>query len=283
MELFRYGPVGAEAPAVRDNSGTTFAIDGIAPDLDGDFFAADGIARVRAALSAGDLRPIDVADQRIGAPVARPMAVVCIGMNYAKHAAESGAAPPENPVVFFKHPACVVGPDDNLVIPRNSEKTDWEVELAAVVKRTPRYLSDSSTALDYVAGYTIANDVSERAFQLEISGGQWSKGKCAESFSPLGPVLRPADELDPGNLRLRTWVNDEPRQDSSSADLIFSLPELITHLSHYMLLMPGDVICTGTPEGVALSGRFPYLSPGDVVTMEVDGLGRQRQTVVASD
>jgi len=283
MELFRFGPAGAESPAVRDEAGNTFALTGLTRDLDGAFLAADGIDRAREALAAGALAPVEVGGERIGPPVARPMAVVCIGMNYAAHAAESGAAPPGYPVVFLKHPACVVGPDDNVVIPRGSTKTDWEVELTAVIKRTPRYLDDPAEALDYVAGYTIANDVSERAFQIEISGGQWSKGKCAATFSPVGPTMRPADELDPAGLRLRSWVNDEPRQDSSTADLIFSLQELIVHLSHHMLLMPGDLLCTGTPEGVALSGRFPYLAPGDVVTMEIDGLGRQRQTIVASD
>lgn len=283
MELFRSGPPGTERPAVRDDAGDTFALDSLTPDLDGAFFADDGIERTRAALAAGRLEPIALDGARIGPPVARPMAVVCIGMNYARHAAESGAAPPEYPVVFFKHPGAVVGPDDDLIIPRGSQKTDWEVELAAIIKRTPRHLTDAADALDYVAGYTIANDVSERAFQLEISGGQWSKGKSSESFSPLGPIVRPADELDPGNLRLRTWVNGESRQDSSSADMIFALPELIVHLSHHMLLMPGDVLCTGTPEGVALSEKFPYLTPGDVVTMEIEGLGRQRQRVVASD
>lgn len=183
-------------------------------------------------------------------------------------------------MVFLKHPGCVVGPDDEVILPPGSVKTDWEVELAVVMKRTPRYLSDPSEALDYVAGYALSNDLSERAFQLEVSGGQWSKGKCAETFNPLGPVLRPTAELRPDRLRLRSWVNGEPRQDSSTADMIFSVPELIVHLSHHMLLLPGDVISTGTPEGVGLSGRFPYLKAGDVVSMEIDGLGRQEQKVV---
>jgi 2-keto-4-pentenoate hydratase/2-oxohepta-3-ene-1,7-dioic acid hydratase in catechol pathway len=155
------------------------------------------------------------------------------------------------------------------------------VELAVVLKGTPRYLHHPSQARQYIAGYTMSNDVSERLFQLGVSGGQWSKGKCAETFNPLGPVLRPADELDGGRLGLRSWVNGEPRQNSNTSDLIFSVEELIVHLSQYMLLLPGDVINTGTPEGVALSGRYPYLSPGDVVTLEIDGIGRQEQTVVA--
>jgi 2,4-didehydro-3-deoxy-L-rhamnonate hydrolase len=169
-----------------------------------------------------------------------------------------------------------------VILPVGSTKTDWEVELAVVIKKTPRYLRDPAEAADYIAGYAIANDLSERAFQIEISGGQWSKGKCAETFNPLGPVLRPADELDDGDLRLRTWVNGELRQDSSTADLIFCVPELIVHLSRHMLLMPGDVINTGTPAGVALSGRYPYLRVGDVVTMEIEGMGRQEQTVVGA-
>lgn len=283
MELFRYGAAGAERPAVRDDVGRVFDATAVTADYDGPFFAADGIARLRDALAAGDLLPVAVEGQRIGAPVARPPAVVCIGMNYAAHAAESGGAPPEYPVVFFKHPGCVVGPEDEVVLPRGSTKSDWEVELAVVIRKTPRHLDDPSQVADYLAGYTIANDMSERAYQLEISGGQWSKGKSAETFNPLGPVLRPADELDAGQLGLRTWVNGELRQNSSTADLIFSVPELIVHLSRHMLLMPGDVVNTGTPEGVALSGRYPYLRGGDVITMEIDGLGRQQQRVVADE
>ncbi|WP_326642700.1 fumarylacetoacetate hydrolase family protein [Streptosporangium sp. NBC_01755] len=279
MELFRFGPAGSERPGVR-HEGREYHLTSLTTDLDGAFFAADGIERVAAALVTGGLAEADTAGQRIGSPIARPAAVVCIGMNYAAHAAESGAAPPEQPVVFLKHPGCVVGPDDEVILPAGSVKTDWEVELAVVMKRTPRYLSDPSEALDYVAGYALSNDLSERAFQLEVSGGQWSKGKCAETFNPLGPVLRPAAELRPDRLRLRSWVNGEPRQDSSTADMIFSVPELIVHLSHHMLLLPGDVISTGTPEGVGLSGRFPYLKAGDVVSMEIDGLGRQEQKVV---
>ncbi|MFI7435899.1 fumarylacetoacetate hydrolase family protein [Micromonospora haikouensis] len=279
MELFRFGAPGKERPAVR-HEGREYDLTGLTADLDGSFFETDGIERVAAALAAGTLDPVDTTGQRIGAPIARPPAVVCIGMNYAAHATESGAAPPQYPVVFLKHPGCVVGPDDDVVLPLGSTKTDWEVELAVVMKRTPRHLTDPADALDYVAGYALANDLSERAFQIEVSGGQWSKGKCAETFNPLGPVLRPASELDPGRLRLRSWVNGEPRQDSSTADMIFSVPELIVHLSQHMLLMPGDVVNTGTPEGVALSGRFPYLRVGDVVALEIEGLGRQEQTVV---
>ncbi len=281
MELFRYGPLDGERPAVRDEDGACFGVEDITADFDGAFFAADGIERLRSALREGSLPSVEVEGERIGPPIARPMAIVCIGMNYAAHAAESGAAPPEHPIVFFKHPSALVGPQDDLLIPPGSEKTDWEVELAVVMKSTPRHLSGPAEALRHVAGYTLIDDVSERAFQVEVSGGQWSKGKAYPSFAPLGPVLRPADELDPGNLRLRSWVNGEPRQDSSTADLIFSVPELIADLSRFMKLMPGDVIATGTPEGVALSGKYPYLRAGDVLEMEIEGLGQQRQQCVA--
>jgi 2,4-diketo-3-deoxy-L-fuconate hydrolase len=281
MELFRYGPVDGERPAVRDEGGATFGTGDVTADFDGAFFESGGVERLRAALAEGALPSVDVEGERVGPPIARPMAVICIGMNYAAHAAESGASPPANPIVFFKHPSAIVGPNDDLLIPPGSEKTDWEVELAVVMKSTPRHLKSTDEALAHVAGYTLIDDVSERAFQVEVSGGQWSKGKAYPSFAPIGPVFRPADELDPGNLRLRSWVNGEPRQDSSTADLIFSVSELIVDLSRYMKLMPGDVIATGTPEGVALSGNYPYLKPGDVVEMEIEGLGRQRQECVA--
>lgn len=280
MEFFRYGPAGRERPAVRHDD-ADFDLTPLTPDIDGPFLEAHGLERSRQAVLAGELPEIDVGSTRIGAPIARPPAVLCIGMNYAAHAAESGAAPPEQPVVFYKHPGCVVGPNDDVMLPRGSRKTDWEVELAFVMKTTPRYLTDPVQALDHVAGFVVSNDVSERAFQLEISGGQWSKGKSAETFNPLGPFLVPAFELDPGDLAVRSWVNGEPRQDSSTKDMIFSVTDLVVHLSHHMLLAPGDLINTGTPEGVALSGRFPYLAAGDIVELEIERLGRQRQVVTA--
>jgi 2-keto-4-pentenoate hydratase/2-oxohepta-3-ene-1,7-dioic acid hydratase in catechol pathway len=185
--------------------------------------------------------------------------------------------PPAQPVVFYKAPNTVVGPDDDILIPRGSEKTDWEVELGVVIGRTARYLDSPEQALDHIAGFTLSNDVSERAFQLEASGGQWSKGKSCETFNPLGPWLVTPDEVDlAGGLRLRSWVNGEPRQDSTTADMIFNVGFLIWHLSQFMVLDPGDLLNTGTPQGVALSGRFPYLAAGDVVELEIDGLGRQR-------
>lgn len=277
MQLMRLGPAGEERPYVRDDHGVIRELSSLTAEIDGAFLAADGIARTRAALAVGALPEAHVAGLRVGAPVARPAAVVCVGMNYAEHAAESGALPPEHPVVFFKHPNTIVGPEDSVLLPPGAEKVDWEVELAVVIGARARYLSSPDAADAVIAGYAVSNDVSERAYQIEVSGGQWSKGKCAETFNPLGPVLVPADEVDPQALRLRSFVNGEPRQDSSTADMIFSVRELVWHLSQYMVLEPGDIINTGTPQGVALSGRFPYLQDGDEMTIEIEGLGRQRQ------
>lgn len=283
MQLMRLGPAGRERPAVRDGDGRLHDLTPLTDEIDGRFLAGDGIDRARDALAEGRLPPLDDAGARVGPPVARPGAVICIGQNFRAHAAESGSPPPEHPIVFFKHPNTVVGPDDDLRLPPGSTRTDWEVELAVVIGRPARYLGTPDEALACVAGYAVSNDVSERHLQLEVSGGQWSKGKSCETFNPLGPWLVPADEIpDPQRLRLRSWVNDEPRQDSSTADMIFSVAELIWHLSQVMVLDPGDVVNTGTPEGVALSGRFPFLGAGDVVTCEIDGLGRQRQRVTAT-
>ncbi|MGW6280530.1 fumarylacetoacetate hydrolase family protein [Kribbella sp. NPDC055071] len=279
MELLRLGAVGEERPYVRAADGTVHDLSPITRDIDGAFLAADGIARTRAALEAGELPVADTDGLRIGAPIARPGAVVCIGMNYAAHAAESGAEPPKQPIVFFKHPNTVVGPNDDVLVPRGSVKTDWEVELAVVIGKPARYLETDEEALACVAGYTVSNDVSERAFQIEVSGGQWSKGKCCETFNPLGPALVPADEVDPTNLDLKSWVNGEPRQDSNTRDMVFSVAALIRDLSQYMVLSPGDILNTGTPEGVALSGRFPFLVPGDTMEMEIQRLGKQKQAL----
>jgi 2-keto-4-pentenoate hydratase/2-oxohepta-3-ene-1,7-dioic acid hydratase in catechol pathway len=280
VELLRLGAVGEERPYVRDADGTVYDLSSVTADIDGAFLSSDGIARARAALEAGSLPAVDAADLRVGAPIARPTAVVCIGQNYAAHAAESGAEPPAQPIVFFKHPNTVVGPYDEVLVPRGSTRTDWEVELAVVIGKTARYVESDEEALACIAGYAVSNDVSERAFQLEVSGGQWSKGKCCETFNPLGPALIPADEIgDPQNLALKSFVNGEPRQDSNTRDMIFSVAALIRDLSQYMTLDPGDIVNTGTPEGVALSGRFPYLSPGDTMECEIEGLGRQKQTL----
>ena len=279
MELLRLGAFGKERPYVRAADGTVHDLSSVTPDVDGEFLAADGIARTRAALEAGELPAVEAEGLRVGAPIARPGAVVCIGLNYAAHAAESGAELPKHPIVFFKHPNTVVGPNDEVLVPRGSTKTDWEVELAVVIGKHARYVETDEEALACIAGYAVANDVSERAFQIDVSGGQWSKGKCCETFNPLGPALVPADEVDPTNLAVKSWVNGEPRQDSNTQDMIFSVAALIRDLSQYMVLSPGDIVNTGTPEGVALSGRFPYLSPGDTMELEIERLGRQKQSL----
>ncbi|GAA4536118.1 fumarylacetoacetate hydrolase family protein [Nonomuraea ferruginea] len=250
------------------------------PDIDGAFLASGGVARVREALERGTLPVADAGGLRVGAPVARPGKIVCIGLNYRDHAAESGAEPPAEPVVFMKASDTMVGPYDEVLVPRGSVKTDWEVELAVVIGRRARYLESREEALDAVAGYAVANDVSEREFQLE-RGGQWDKGKSCETFNPLGPWLVTADEVgDPQDLAMRLWVNGERRQDGSTKDMIFDVAEIVRYLSHFMVLEPGDLINTGTPAGVAMGmpGQ-PYLRAGDVVELEIEGLGRQRQTV----
>ncbi|GAA0965416.1 fumarylacetoacetate hydrolase family protein [Acrocarpospora macrocephala] len=247
-------------------------------DLDGAFFASDGISRIRTAVAEGALPELDGDGLRIGAPIARPGKVVCIGLNYRDHAEESGAQVPAEPVVFMKASNTVVGPFDEVLIPRASTKTDWEIELAVIIGRTARYLESHEAALECVAGYAISNDVSEREFQLE-RGGQWDKGKSCETFNPLGPWLVTADEIsDPQRLGLRLWVNGQPRQDGDTKNMIFEVAEIVRYLSWFMVLDPGDVVNTGTPAGVALGG-LPYLREGDVMELEIDGLGRQRQTV----
>jgi 2-keto-4-pentenoate hydratase/2-oxohepta-3-ene-1,7-dioic acid hydratase in catechol pathway len=278
MKLMRVGQRGSERPVLLADDGRHLDLSGLTADIDAAFLASDGVSEVRAALDAGELSEVDVTGERIGSPVARPGAILCIGQNYAAHAAESGSEPPTVPILFYKATNTLVGPYDDVLVPRHSTKTDWEVELAVVIGRHARYLGSPEEALEHVAGYAVSNDVSERAFQIEQSGGQWSKGKSCETFNPLGPWLVTADEIgDPQKLGLRSRVNGEPRQDSSTADMIFAVGHLIWHLSQYTVLEPGDIINTGTPQGVAMSGRFPYLRAGDVMELEIDGLGRQRQ------
>ncbi|MGO4859639.1 fumarylacetoacetate hydrolase family protein [Arthrobacter sp. 2MCAF14] len=281
MKFARLGTAGNEKPVViaQDANGTEryFSLDPLAKDINGEFLAKDGLARTREALAAGNLPEISAEGLRIGSPVARPGNVICIGLNYTAHAAESGATPPESPVVFLKPSNTVSGPFDAAPIPPSSEKYDWEVELGIVIGREASYLSSTDEAADCIAGYVVANDLSERDYQLPGAAGQWTKGKSLPQSTPLGPWLVPADELDAGHLALRTWVNGEIRQSSDTSDMIFDALTVVHHLSQYMVLEPGDVILTGTPEGVALSGRFPYIQPGDVVELEVEGLGRQRQ------
>lgn len=250
------------------------------PEIDGAFLASGGVARVRDALERDALPVIAAEGLRVGAPVARPGKIVCIGLNYSDHAAESGAEVPAEPVVFMKAANTMVGPYDEVLVPRNSLKTDWEVELAVIIGKRARYLGSREEALDVIAGYAVANDVSEREFQLE-RGGQWDKGKSCETFNPLGPWLVTADEVaDPQNLTMRLSVNGEVRQDGVTKNMIFDVAEIVRYLSQFMVLDPGDVINTGTPAGVAMGmpGQ-PYLRAGDVMELEIEGLGRQRQTV----
>jgi len=277
VKLLRVGDAGQEIPAVlRD--GVLYDLRSITEDITGSFFAAGGVDRVSNALAEASLPRLLVDDSvRIGPPVARPGAVICIGMNYAAHAAESGGVPPELPIMFLKPSNTVVGPNDTVDIPRTSTKTDWEVELGIVIGQTALYIDSVDAALSYIAGFVAVNDISERDFQLVQSGGQWSKGKSSPSFTPTGPWIVTPDEIDASSLRLRSWVNGEPRQDSSTADMVFDVPFLVWHLSQYLQLDPGDLILTGTPEGVALSGRFPYLRAGDFCEIEIEGLGRQEQ------
>lgn len=280
MRFARLGPIGSEIPVVW-SGGKAFDLRPVTEDVDGAFLA-NSIAEAKRALG-DDLLPVieKARSLRVGAPIARPSAVYCIGMNYAAHAAESGSAPPVDLVMFMKSPNTVVGPDDDVVIPQGSVKTDWEVELGVVIGARASYLSSPDEAREHIAGFTVANDLSERDWQIALSGGQWSKGKSAPGFCPLGPWLVTPDDVDAANVRLRSWVNGEPRQDSSTSDLIFGIDRIVFELSRHLVLEPGDLILTGTPEGVALSGRFPFLAAGDVVELEIDGLGRQRQNVVA--
>lgn len=281
MKLLRVGTAGSERPALLDRNGTLRDLSGLVTDIDGELLAdASALARLREASQTPDvLPPLDANGLRVGPPVGRIGKIVCIGLNYHDHAAETGAPIPDEPILFFKAPDTVVGPEDTVLVPRGSRKTDWEVELAVVIGRTARYLDSVEEALGHVAGYATAHDVSEREFQIE-RGGTWDKGKNCETFNPLGPWLVTADEVpDPQALPLKLWVNGELKQNGTTADQIFPVGEVVRYLSHFMTLYPGDIINTGTPAGVAL-GRpepKPYLRAGDVVELEVEGLGRQRQ------
>ncbi|WP_330271389.1 fumarylacetoacetate hydrolase family protein [Lentzea sp. NBC_00516] len=279
MQFLRLGPVGDERPAVRTDDGTTYDLLPITPDIDGAFLANDGVNRVRAALEAGELGALSTEDVRVGAPLAHPGKVICIGLNYRDHAEETGADIPGEPVMFLKTPDTIVGPYDEVLVPRRSVKTDWEVELGVVIGRTARYLESEEDALACVGAYVLSHDVSEREFQIE-RGGTWDKGKNCETFNPLGPFLVPADEIaDPQSLEMRLWVNGEIKQNSSTKNMIFPVAEIVRYLSQFLVLRPGDVINTGTPAGVALGQPEPkpYLRAGDVVELEIEGLGRQRQ------
>ncbi len=280
MRFARLGAVGSEIPTVVVD-GVHLDLRGVADDIGPGFFATDGPGRVAAALAEGSLPALEGADDlRVGAPVSRPGKVVCIGLNYRDHAAETGAQIPGEPVVFMKDPSTVVGPFDTVLVPRGSTKTDWEVELGVVIGSTARYLASEEEALGCVAGYVVSHDVSEREFQLE-RGGQWDKGKSCETFNPLGPVLVTPDEVvDPQDLGLWLSVNGVSRQDGSTSNMVFSVAHVVWYLSQFMVLEPGDVVNTGTPAGVALGlPGNPYLRAGDVVELGITGLGTARQPV----
>ncbi|WP_019991253.1 fumarylacetoacetate hydrolase family protein [Rudanella lutea] len=285
MKLLRFGPAGNEKPGL-ELGGKFYDASALVRDYDEAFFAEDGLVRLRNHINSipqqlENLLPRIPEGARLGAPVARPSKIVCIGLNYEDHARETGAAIPTEPVIFLKASTALVGPNDDIEIPRGSTKTDWEVELAVVIGRRARYVTEAN-AMQYVAGYCLHNDVSERAFQLE-RGGTWDKGKGCDTFAPMGPYLVTPDEIDDvNNLRLWLTVNGQTRQDGNTRTLIFGIPHLIAYVSQFMTLLPGDIISTGTPPGVGLGMNPPtYLQPGDVVELGIDGLGRARQTVRA--
>ena len=278
MKLIRFGEPGSEKPGVEVD-GVRYDVSGIVNDYTEEFFASGGLEKLKTELDTNNLATID-SSVRLAEPVKKPGKIICIGLNYRKHAEESGMAVPTEPVVFFKASSSVVGPNDQIVIPKNSKKTDWEVELAVVIGKRANYVSKEE-ALDYVAGYVLHNDVSEREFQLE-RGGQWVKGKSCDTFAPLGPYLVTKDEvMDPNNLNLWLTLNGKKVQDGNTDDFIFNVQEVISYLSQYMSLMPGDIISTGTPEGVGLGFNPPvYLKEGDVIELGIEGLGQARQEVI---
>ncbi|MCS7017631.1 MAG: fumarylacetoacetate hydrolase family protein [Cytophagales bacterium] len=283
MKLFKYGLLGEEKCGVVINGELCSVADYI-NDYDEKFFQNNGLAQLQTLVQqkADTLPRLEPkADFRYGAPIGRPSKIICIGLNYAKHAAESGMAVPKEPVIFFKATTALCGPNDNVIIPRHSHKTDWEVELAVVIGKKASYVEESD-AMDYVAGYAVHNDYSEREFQLERAG-QWVKGKSNDTFAPLGPFLVTKDEVpDPHNLHLWLSVNGERLQDSNTSDMVFKIPFLIAYISQFMTLLPGDVISTGTPFGVGFGFNPPrYLKPGDVVELGIEGLGTQRQMAVS--
>ncbi|RYF25933.1 MAG: FAA hydrolase family protein [Flavobacteriales bacterium] len=281
MKLIRYGNLGKEKIGVQLES-INYDLSSFGEDYNEHFFENDGIERLRTFINENrnELKEIP-SDSRIGAPIARPSKIVCIGLNYLDHANETGAAIPKEPILFFKSTTSVVGPFDNIMIPKDSEKTDWEVEFGVVIGKTARYVEEAN-ALEYVAGYVLINDVSEREFQLE-RGGTWDKGKGCDTFAPIGPYLVTADEM-PDTTNVGVWlsVNGHMYQNGNTKNLIFSVPQLISYVSKFMTLLPGDVISTGTPAGVGLGLKPPvYLKAGDVVELGADGLGVSRQTVVS--
>jgi 2,4-didehydro-3-deoxy-L-rhamnonate hydrolase len=281
MKLFRFGPLENEKPGIFLND-KMLDISTFGEDFTEAFFQNNGLFRLENWLKDNASKCSEIAkNSRIASCVPRPSKIVCIGLNYAKHAAESGMAIPIEPVVFMKASSALCGPGDSVIIPKNSVKTDWEVELAVVIGKKASYVSEAD-AMNYVAGYSIHNDVSEREFQLE-RGGQWDKGKSNDTFAPLGPFLVTKDEIaNPHNLQLWLELNGKRIQDSNTNDLIFNIPIIVSYLSNFMTLLPGDVISTGTPAGVGLGFKPPiYLKPGDIMKLGIEGLGVQTQTAVA--
>ncbi|HEX6463514.1 MAG TPA: fumarylacetoacetate hydrolase family protein [Vicinamibacterales bacterium] len=281
MKLARYGQRGQEKPAVLLEDGTRVDVSGFVRDFDEAFFGGDGLRGLDAWIkSNGKSAPRIAGNARAGAPLARPSKIICIGLNFKDHAAESNMDLPKEPVIFFKATSAIVGPDDDVVIPKGGAKTDWEVELAVIIGKRASYV-DPAQALDHVAGYALHNDYSERCFQLE-RGGQWVKGKSCDTFAPVGPFLATADEIkDPQNLSMWLTVNGVSRQKGTTANMVFGVRALVSYCSQFMTLLPGDIISTGTPAGVG-RGHKPepvFLKPGDVVELGIDSLGKQRQTV----
>ena len=282
MKLLRHGAPGAERPGVELPDGTRVDASGFGGDWDEPFFGGDGLDRLRRWIATdGPRAPRLPIGTRLGPPIARPSKLVCIGLNYRDHARETGAPIPKEPIVFLKATSALAGPHDDLVLPRGGDKTDWEAELAVVIGARAKYVTVEG-ALAHVAGFVLHNDYSERAFQKE-RGGQWTKGKSADGFAPLGPLVVTVDEL-PGFAAARIWleVNGRIEQESSTAQMIFDVPTLVSYVSQFMTLLPGDVLSTGTPAGVAMGHATPrYLRPGDVVRYGIEGLGEARQCVVA--
>lgn len=281
MKLLRFGEAGKEKPGVETADGKWLDCSAFGSDWSEDFLGDDGISRLEAWLDENiDTCPEVSKDTRLGPPLQRPSKLICVGLNYSLHAKESGMEVPTQPILFMKATSSICGPFDPIIIPKGSESTDWEVELAVVIGKKATYVSQEE-AMDYVAGYVLHNDVSERDFQLR-HGGQWVKGKSADNFAPLGPYLVTKDEIaDPHNLRLWLKLNDRMLQDSSTSDLVFNVPQLVSYISQYMSLLPGDIISTGTPAGVGMGFKPPvYLKEGDVVELGIDGLGVSKQAAV---
>ena len=282
MKLIRFGTKGNEKPGVQLQDGSRIDVSAFVEDYNEAFFGAEGIESLQLWLQNNqDSCPIVNPETRLGSPLARPSKIVCVGLNYAKHAEESGMEPPKEPVLFFKATTAIVGPNDSIMLPKGSVKTDWEVELAVVIGAKASYVTEAD-ALHHVAGYVLHNDVSEREFQIERSG-QWVKGKSCDTFAPLGPFIATPDEIkDPNNLRLWLKLNGKTMQDSNTSDFIFNIQEVVSHISQFMTLLPGDVISTGTPFGVGLGLNPPkYLEAGDEVELGIEGLGISKQKVVA--